>query len=238
MSGLDVEDSMIANGTVHSRVFGVVLRFHLRELQSSLQQRIVKVFSLEILAGTRHADGWTEIQSFSMAKRLITAAKSLVFFGQDLTDHSKFLAAALEYPDNLLTTAEILRLVPSALAPFLAPSLMGEYRVTKILINRLMPTIEARLRLREQGGENLRTRPLDCNQFFIDANTQKDPWSTQKTVQVLLGIWFAPVHQPALSLVYALDDLCKHPEYINPFKKRAPRKELSWLRFEQSTPVG
>jgi cytochrome P450 len=32
-------------------------------------------------------------------------------------------------------------------------------------------------------------------------------------VQVLLGIWFASVHQPAMCLFYALDDLCLHPGY-------------------------
>ena len=58
----------------------------------------------------------------------------------------------------------------------------------------------------------------------MDANSRKQEWTASRIVQVVLGMWFASVHQPVLTLIYALENLCEHPEYIEPL-----RRELSTL---------
>ncbi|KAF7884731.1 uncharacterized protein EAF02_005067 [Botrytis sinoallii] len=120
------------------------------------------------------ANIWTQLRSFTMAKKVIIAANSLTFFGEELSNNSEFLSAVLDYPEDLIITAEVLRFTPDFLAPL----------------------------------------PVDCIEFFVDANSPKNEWSAQKIVQVIMGIWFAAVHQPALSIVYALEDLREHPEYV------------------------
>ena len=222
MNGLEVQDHMAANGSLHSRVLRVMLRSCLDELQPSLATIISKSLTEELLTGKKVSNGWTDVQCLLMSKRAVVAANSLVFFGEDLSKCTEFLQAALDYPEDLMFTAEMLRLLPKSIAPIIAPVLMRQHRASKTLLSYLMPMVEERLK-RDPSVEGPSTaRPKDVIQYFIEADARKKAWPAQKIVQVVLGIWFAAVHQPAMSIVYALGDLCQHPEYIN-----AIRRELA-----------
>ena len=153
-----------------------------------------------------------------MAKRLITTINGPIFFGERLSKEPKFMLAAEEYLDDLFMTAEIIRLIPSILAPLVAPILMRQHTASKTLICYLTREVENRLQQDVFSGP-LEAKPLDCIQFFVDAS-RKQRWDAAKIVQVLLRIWFAAVHQPALCLVYTLDDLCRHPEYVPLLRKK------------------
>lgn len=218
MNGLAVEDRMSANGNLHSRVLRVVLRSYLGHLQQPLYQVICTTSAQLFGSGRKTVTGWTELQSFSWAKEIVAAANSRAFFGETLSSNPEFLKAALDYPEDLFKTAEVLRLIPSVLAPFIAPILMRQHRASKVLVEHLTPVIEQRLHQNRPNDDLPGEKPVDCIQFFIDANLKKDIWSAHKLTQVLLGIWFAALHQPALSLTYALDDLCNHPEYVEPLR--------------------
>lgn len=219
MNGLAVEDRMSANGNLHSRVLRVILRSQLGHLQPSLYHIIYHSSKRFFEAGRELPNGWTELQSFSLAKNIIAAANSQAFFGESLSAIPRFLKAALDYPEDLFKTAEMLRLIPSVLAPVVAPVLMRQHRASKVLVEHLTPVVKLRLKQSQSENRYLGAKPLDCIQFFIDANLQKDPWSAHKLIQVLLGIWFAALHQPALSLAYALDDICNYPQYIELLRK-------------------
>ncbi|KAI9368588.1 cytochrome P450 [Aspergillus egyptiacus] len=216
--GLRVDDCMSANGTVHQRALQSELRSHLPALRQPLSECIAKTLTEEIAASKPLQDNWRALPIFPMAKRLVTSANALVFFGTKLSSNPTFLKAALEYPEHLMETAEALRLIPSWLAPFLAPYLMRGHGVLRILLDHLIPTVEHRL-------HDPSPKHVDCIQFLVNAvihKHQEHQWPAQHIAQVLLGIWFASVHQPAMCLFYALDDLCLHPEYLDPL-----RNELS-----------
>ncbi|KAF7931395.1 hypothetical protein EAE99_003866 [Botrytis elliptica] len=164
------------------------------------------------------ANIWTQLRSFTVAKKVTVAANSLIFFGEELSNNSEFLSAVLDYPEDLMITAEVLRFMPDSLAPLVAPVLMRNDKASKTLVDHLMLVVEDRLRQARSNEKNLGPKPVDCIEFFIDANSLKNEWSAQKIVQVIMGIWFAVVHQPALSIVYALEDLCEHPEYVGLFR--------------------
>ena len=216
MNGLEVEDRMAANGSLHSRVLRVMLTGHLDDLQPSLATIISKSIDEEVTsAGKRISNDWVEIKSLSMAKKVVVAANCLVFFGEKLSQCPEFLQAALDYPEDLLFTAEMIRLVPKSAAPALAPLLMRQHRASKVLVKYLMPMVEERLNGVDPSAQKTSTgkKPIDIIQFFIEADARKSAWTATKIVQVVLGIWFAAVHQPAMSFAYALSDLCQHPEY-------------------------
>ncbi len=219
MNGLEVEDHMAANGSVHSRVLRVILTGRLGDLQSSLATTVSISIAEVVSAGKRISNDWIEMQSLSMAKRVVVVANSLVFFGEKLSRCPKFLQAALDYPEDLLFTAEILRLLPKSAAPMLAPVLMRQHQASKVLLSYLMPVVEERLKQDPTVDSTSTAKPMDVIQFFIEADARKNAWPAHRIVQVVLGIWFAAVHQPAMSLVYALGDLCQHPEYVNALKK-------------------
>ncbi|KAI4089097.1 MAG: hypothetical protein LQ339_008619 [Xanthoria mediterranea] len=52
-----------------------------------------------------------------MAKRVITRANCLVFFGADLSQNDEFNVAALEFPQAVVFAAEVLRITPRYLMP-------------------------------------------------------------------------------------------------------------------------
>ena len=219
MDGLAVDDRMSANGNLHSRVLRITLRSELGRLQPSLYNTICTSTKRDLKNGRSLPSGWTEIESFSMAKKIIAAANSQAFFGPELSSNPDFLKAALDYPEDLFKTAEVLRLLPSMLSPIAAPLLMRQHQASRVLVEKLTPVVEQRLQQCNSDEFAIGAKPVDCIQFFVDANHDKGSWSAHKVIQVILGIWFAALHQPALSLTYALDDLCKHPQYIDPLRK-------------------
>ncbi|KAJ5633332.1 cytochrome P450 [Penicillium lividum] len=211
MNGLGVDERMSANGTVHQRALQAGLRSHLPHLTQGLNDCIARTLIKEITDSNYVSGEWRAVPIFPMAKRLTAAANSLIFFGAEVSSDPVFLNAALEYPEHLMETAEVLRLLPSWLAPFVAPYLMRRHRALKILLDRLTPIVEDRILHSTTTSEN-----ADCIQFFVNAaerKNQQHEWPAHRIVQVLLGIWFASVHQPAMCLFYALDDLCLHPEF-------------------------
>ncbi|EAA67059.1 hypothetical protein AN8437.2 [Aspergillus nidulans FGSC A4] len=228
MDGLAVDDCMSANGTIHQRALQAELRSHLPALTQPLSECIARTLTKEVsqASGSLAAvgDGWRALQLFPLAKRLVVSANALTFFGPEVSSNPIFLNAALEYPEHMMQTAEILRLLPSWLAPFVAPRLMRGHRALTVLLDTLIPIIERRLYEHQSRPEQAEARvPRDCIQFFVNAvkhKKQLDKWHAQRIVQVLLGIWFASVHQPAMCLFYALDDLCLHPEYVVPLREK------------------
>ncbi|PYH86450.1 cytochrome P450 [Aspergillus uvarum CBS 121591] len=215
MNGLEYDDCMSANGTVHQRALQAELRSHLPALTQPLHNCIAQALTAEITAHKPQSGEWRAVPIFPMAKRLITATNALVFFGPEVSSDQVFLDAALEYPEHLMETAEALRLLPAWAAPFAAPYLMRRHRALKILLDRLTPVVEARIR---NTTTTTASEHADCIQFFVNAAARKNKqheWPAQRIIQVLLGVWFASVHQPAMCLFYALDDLCLHPEFTS-----------------------
>ncbi|PYI31588.1 cytochrome P450 [Aspergillus indologenus CBS 114.80] len=218
MNGLEYDDCMSANGTVHQRALQAELRSHLPALTQPLHNCIAQALTAEITAHKPQSGQWRAVPIFPMAKRLITAANALVFFGPEVSSDQVFLDAALEYPEHLMETAEALRLLPAWAAPFAAPYLMRRHRALKILLDRLTPVVEARIRNSTTTTATTAPDHADCIQFFVNAAARKNQqheWPAQRIIQVLLGVWFASVHQPAMCLFYALDDLCLHPEFTS-----------------------
>ena len=70
-NGLEVEDHMAANGSMHSRVLRVVLTNHLGDLEPSLANIISTAFSKEAMAARQGQHGWIQLQSFSMIRALV-----------------------------------------------------------------------------------------------------------------------------------------------------------------------
>ncbi|RAH66074.1 putative cytochrome P450 [Aspergillus aculeatinus CBS 121060] len=231
MNGLEYDDCMSANGTVHQRALQAELRSHLPALTQPLHNCIAQALTAEITAHKPQSGEWRAVPIFPMAKRLITAANALVFFGPEVSSDQVFLDAALEYPEHLMETAEALRLLPAWVAPFAAPYLMRRHRALKILLDRLTPVVEARIRKTSSSTTSTTTAPehADCIQFFVNAAARKNQqheWPAQRIIQVLLGVWFASVHQPAMCLFYALDDLCLHPEFTSALRDEVVRAAM------------
>lgn len=222
MGGLEVKDNGNANGTLHHRVLRVVLSAHIPDLHASLSEIVASAFVKEMRKGVKEKNGWTKLPSWATAKRIITTANARVYFGTELTQNSEFQDAVHDFVEDLLFTAEVLRWTPSITHALIAPLLMRNHRASQTITKYLTPIVEQRLRQARNGpayDERPSSKPVDCIQFFVDANSRKQEWTASRIVQVVLGMWFASVHQPALTLVYALENLCEHAEYIEPLRQ-------------------
>ncbi|KAL4812022.1 cytochrome P450 [Aspergillus spinulosporus] len=212
MDGLAVDDCMSANSTIHQRALQAELRSHLPALTRPLSECIARTLTKEVSQASGNpaaaGDGWRALQLFPLAKRLVVSANPLILFGPEVSSDQIFLNAALEYPEHMMQTAETLRLLPPL----------------TVLLDTLIPIFERRLLEHQSHPEQAEAPgPRDCIQFFVNAvkhKKQLGKWPAQRIVQVLLGIWFASVHQPAMCLFYALDDLCLQPQYAVPLREK------------------
>lgn len=235
MNGLEVKDKMCDNGTIHTRVFRVALRPHLRSLTPALHCTIDSTFQEAFSEATQQGD-WTDLSIFFLSKKVVTAANAVVFFGAELASDKTFLDASLAYIEELYRCSEILRLTPSFIHPIITPILLHCHHSSQVMVQYLTPVVRQRLaekQLADTGGATAsKTAQMDCIQLFVDSNGKKMAWTAEKIVQVLIGTWFAAVHQPALSLFYTLHDLCDHPEYISRLREEIGAARISAGRNE------
>ncbi|KAL8976697.1 MAG: hypothetical protein Q9205_007354, partial [Flavoplaca limonia] len=106
------------------------------------------------------------------------------------------------------------------------------HRASKVMFDHLAPVIERRLEVRGQEGPNkpvksplaneydmLNTSQIDCMQYLIDTSPRKAPWTVQRTIGEIMAVWFSSVHQLAMAATFALEDLCMHPECVEPLRQ-------------------
>ncbi|PVI01732.1 cytochrome P450 [Periconia macrospinosa] len=228
MDGLEFNDNMSENGAVHSRVLGVLLKSHLDELQPMLQETISTATAQYLNAGSHHAhQQWTEVNSFDFASGVVTHANALVFFGPELASDPAFIDIAMRYPKDLFVTAELLRFLPERLRPCAARALKKKFDTPGLLVSYLMPFVQRRV---DEVIAGVDGQHRDLVQFFIESSRRKMMWSTHRIVQVILGIWFASVHQPALTMVNIIEDLHAQPEAW-----RCVQEELDALMNQERT---
>lgn len=55
---------------------------------------------------------------FAAMKKVVVRANCVVFFGSDLSQDQDFVRSALEFPEDVFKAAEILRLMPGFIAPY------------------------------------------------------------------------------------------------------------------------
>ena len=233
MNGLDVADDMGSNGSAHMRALGTLLRNNLDLLEPAVLRKMETALEKQIDQNLK-PDEWVEVQVFDLARSLVVAGNSVAFFGEELTSHEFFVDAAFQYPQDLFTTAEILRLLPGFAAPYLGPKLMSHHKASQTLLASMSPVILQRLdALKDNAGE----KSIDVMQFFIESmvKDRRIDWPVTKIISVVLGMWFASIHQPLLTLVYAINDLCYRSEYVSVLRQEmdelAPGGSVENLHF-------
>ncbi|KAK8104722.1 cytochrome P450 [Apiospora kogelbergensis] len=216
MNDFEVHDQMAANGSMHFRVLRTLLTASLPRIMPELRQVSHVALQRELAKGSigsqgcnylapSREDGWTKLHLFDTAKRLVSAVNSHIFFGEELTNDADFRDAALAYPQDVFVTGEILQFTPSLFA--------RRGKAMKTLLRYLVPVVDKRIKSRDLDIPPSE-KPRDCIQWVIDSSPTKERWTTKKTVQEILALWFGSVHQLSMSFVYAMFDLVDNPDYI------------------------
>lgn len=58
----------------------------------------------------------------------------------------------------------------------------------------------------------------DCIQWIIDTSPKKNPWTATRVIHELMALWFGSVHAIGTTTTFAIQDLCLHPEYVEPLR--------------------
>ncbi|KAL6803841.1 cytochrome P450 [Trichoderma sp. SZMC 28012] len=214
MYGFEWQDQRGIEGTGFVRALRSLLTSHLPKFQPDLE-RIVKS-SLETGLSDVQPDGFAHVRIFPFMKTLITRVNCFIFFGEELSQNTEFTSAALEFPQTVVFTAELLRITPEFMRPMIASIATGRHKAAKTLYRYLVPIVKERLAVR--GLQSKEMTPTDCMQWLIDTSPRKNPWTPARMVGEIMAVWFGSVHQLAMTSTYAIQDLCLHPEYVEPLR--------------------
>ncbi|KZF26778.1 cytochrome P450 [Xylona heveae TC161] len=232
MGGFELHDNPKDNEpNIHLRVIRVILPSYFPILQPILEQKIRDTFAHELIskAGTE----WKSMKAFSGIKRIVAAVNSVLFVGEPLASNPTFVDAALQFPNDAFTTAEVIRMLPAVLSAPISALMTRRSAAIKTMRNFLFPLVEERIS-KYPRDTDAAEKPLDCVQWLIDSIPKDRPWPTEKIVAKICALWFGSVHQLAMTLTFALYDLGTYPEYVDPLRKELEmhntESELSSLK--------
>ncbi|ERF69700.1 hypothetical protein EPUS_03692 [Endocarpon pusillum Z07020] len=218
MHGFEWNDVRGVEGTGFVRALRTILTSHLPKLLPSLQERIANHIHRELM-NHESSSGSYELSIYDMSKRLVAKTNSFVFFGHELTEDSDFFEAAYSFPHESALAAEAFRLLPNPLA--------RNHWAARSFHDRLHREIERRLSLRSIGNGQSSNDGL---QWLIETSPKKNPWSIQRLVGEVMGIWYGSVHTLSIAVTFALLDLYSHKEYIEPLRKELDNTKLDALK--------
>ncbi|KAI0449783.1 cytochrome P450 [Xylaria acuta] len=221
MSGFEWQEQRGVEGTGFVRALRSLLTSHLPYHRVNLENVISQTLHEEL--SKVGEDGYTRAKLFPMIKRIVTKVNCLIFFGEDLSRNEEFTAAALEFPQVVILTAEFMRITPKFLRRLTASFITRRHSSARTLCRFLEPIVSERLTDRMKGN-NLKPVPVDCMQWLIDTSPRKNPWSPTRMMGEIMAIWFSSVHQLAMTATYAVEDLCLHEEYVDPLRQEIQKQ--------------
>ncbi|KAJ8124792.1 hypothetical protein O1611_g8849 [Lasiodiplodia mahajangana] len=205
MHGFEWQDQRGVEGTGFVRALRSLLTAHLPALQSDFERILQAAFNTEL--GNPGDDGFSRVRIFPTIKRTVTNVNCFVFFGEEMCKNTRFVEAALEFPQAVIFAAEFLRITPEFMRP-----------AARTIFQYLEPVVRKRLQLRDAVDQAGSPAPVDCVQWLIDTSPRKKHWSPARMVGEIMAVWFGSVHQLAMTVTYAIEDLCIHNDCIDPLR--------------------
>lgn len=219
MYGFEWKDQRGVEGTGFVRAIRTLLTARLPELLPRLSEVIQNQVSKESSYAKKTSDGFSRVPLFAAAKHIITRTNCAVFFPAELSAEEEFITAALDFPEDVFFAAEIVRILPSHIAPFLARLATKNHRSTKIMYDYLYPVVKKRMELSELHIDERGEEPNDGVQWLINTTPKREAWSTERLVGEIMAVWYGSLHTLAIASTYALVDLFSRPEYVEPLRK-------------------
>ncbi|KAI3327515.1 cytochrome P450 [Ustulina deusta] len=216
MRGFEWQDQRGVEGTGFVRALRSRLTSHLPLLQPKLDRLVNEILREELTKDESGAA--TRINLFPMVKRMVVKINCFVFFGKNLSQNTEFTTAALEFPQTVILAAECLRITPNLLRPLVAALVTRRHRAARTLFKYLEPIVQRRLALRARTDE-IKDKPVDCMQWLIDTSPRQQQWTAARMVGEIIAIWFSSVHQLAMTVTYAIEDICLHRDYADPLRQ-------------------
>ncbi|KAK4033683.1 cytochrome P450 [Parachaetomium inaequale] len=213
------------------RALRTLLTNNLPEILPNLGVVVRKRFA-ELHKGHPIVNGVRHSPVARMITKTVVLANVISIFGKELAKNDAFMEAALTYTEELVVSAEIVRLVPKMFRPIIGGLISRRTKGHAVIWDSLLPIAQERCKERELASQGHAVPShSDCIQWILESTSNKTSRTPQGIVHELMAIWFASVHPTSITITYALQDLCLHPEYTSPLRLEIER---DYARFEKS----
>ncbi|KAK4220739.1 putative cytochrome P450 E-class, group IV [Podospora fimiseda] len=233
MSKFNWMDKRGAEGVPLIRTLRVMLTSHLPEVLPDIR-RSLNVLMDDTFESLSTKDGKTvTAKLYPMVIKGIAYSNALAFFGEEFAKNEKFMKAGMDFIEQTLLIAEILRLLPKTLSEPVGRFLSSKLNSSQVLFETLLPVAQQRVDERERAklGQKV-PQHKDCIQWTMESAPKATPWSAERIVYELIALWFGSVHITSTTACFAIHDLCLHLEYIEPLRKEI--ESTGWEAFTQS----
>ncbi|UKZ75705.1 hypothetical protein TrVFT333_003397 [Trichoderma virens FT-333] len=197
-------DKKGVDGTPLIRTLRTLLTNHLPDILPDARRSMSALFD-GILESRSMVNGSYTSPLFPMVIEAIALTNATAFFGRDLAHNKVFMNAAMNFIEQTLITAEVVRVLPSAIAPFIGNLISMKLGAGKIIYNALIPIAEHRLeeKARKSIGQAVPDHH-DCIQWVMECSPRSKPWSAERIVHELMALWFGSVH---ITSTYRVDGI-------------------------------
>ncbi|KAI0546096.1 cytochrome P450 [Xylaria curta] len=237
MHGFNWFDRRGTEGVGFVRALRTLLTNNLPQILPDLG-RIIKSTFAEVHEKHALVEGVRHSPVYPTIVKLVVMSNAISFFGKELGTNEKFLVSALDYVEETLTCAEIVKLLPKKLAPILGRLIARRLTCQKAIYDALIPIATERCEERERAklGHPV-PKHADCIQWIMETAPRQKPWTPVRIVHELIAIWFGSVHALSTTITFAIQDLCLHPEYVEPLRDEAERMYAEFEKTGQGLPL-
>jgi hypothetical protein len=195
-----------------------------RMLRSLLTNNLPQILPESRLGNSAIMDDMYEIKDRPHVSKMIRDAvahtNALAFFGKELAHNKDFMTDAIDFIEKTIIIAEVVRLLPSFIAPSCGRLMANYFKAHKVIHETLVPVAEERLAERAQKKMGHKVpEHKDCIQWVMEQSAKTGIWTAERIIHELMALWFGSVHSMAMSVHFAIHDICLHPEYVQPLRE-------------------
>lgn len=178
---------------------------------------------------------WKEVNIHDVLERIVSEMITRIWLGEAFTTNENWIKLCCEYPRSMFGTGMVLRLFPSPLKYFVSQMIPARFSIKmqmKEVRKVLTPIIE---KIKKEGKVNSEVKseakPSEHAQIGTDdpsvstllewmvlnasSEAEADP---KKLAPRQLILTMAAIHTSVMTVFFALFDLLKYPEYLEPLR--------------------
>lgn len=157
-----------------------------------------------------------------------------LFVGYPLCRNKEWLHASVHYTENVFATVTTMRLFPQFMHPVVSWFAPPAWRVSQNLrlAQKLIAPMVIERQKAQASGDPSYEKPNDLLQWMMDA-AGKEEGKPHKLAHRELLMTLAAIHTSTMALTHIFNDLCAHPEYIQPLREEiqnAIKEDGGWAK--------
>lgn len=179
---------------------------------------------------------WREVNIHDVLERIVSEMTTRIFLGEAFTTDENWIKLCCEYPRNMFGTGMLLRLFPSPLKYLVTQMIPSQFSIKKQMRDArkvLVPVIEKiqkegklASKVKSDAKPGKQAQPGNDDQsvstlleWMVTNATSDAEADPKKLASRQLILTLASIHTSVMTVFYALFDLLRYPEYIEPLRE-------------------